>query len=138
MALESNKEKLADLLSRLHQDAKRFSLIGNEQRKGRQTFWANYDSDLAVGFVPAQTFTSGEGGTHLYAAIADGEQWFIGVMAWLRPERSLIEDAQEKDHIVAAIPMTDADHAIATLREIALLVRSKTSSKPQSKSVFAK
>lgn len=119
MALESEQETLADLLTRLHQDAKVFSLIGDEQRRAVSMFWEKHDSDLAVGRVPAQTFTAGEDGTHYYAGFSHGERWYLGVIAWIRPERAVNVNAKERSHIVATIPMQDDDHVLTTLRVIA-------------------
>ena len=120
MALESKQEKLADILSRLHQDAKEFSLIGNEQKQAISHVWANLDRDLAVANVPAQTFTASEDGTHYYCGVAFGEKWYPAVVAWLMPGRVVnVETAKPRSHIVAAIPMADDDPVLATLREIA-------------------
>ena len=137
MALVSDKEKLADLLTRLHQDAKTFSLVGKEQQEARDLVWSLHDRDLAVGKVPAQTFTCGSDGEHYYAGIAHGESWFIAIFAWLKPERAVNVDAGEISHLVATIPMTDGDHTLATLREIARHL-AKPSTPPRQKSILAK
>jgi len=137
MALETPQETLAKFLTRLHQDAKEFSLVGNEQRQALSMFWERHDSDLAVGRVPAQTFTSGEDGTHYYAGFSVGEKWYLGVIAWLRPERAVNPAAKARSHIVAAIPMDDDDHVLSTLRVIAQNTAESTIS-PVADDPFAK
>jgi hypothetical protein len=127
MALESKQEKLADVLSRLHQNAKAFDIDHRDSYARTSDFWDNLDRDLVVQEVPAQTFQTGTRGTHYYGGYFFDGKWRIGIVAWFPPKRVVNPlTAKEVSHLVAMIPMQDDDHVLAALREVALAMPRKT------------
>ena len=129
MALETQQEKLADFLDRLHQGAKRVELTGPTQRERTKEFWEGEDTDLRLQ-VPGQTFTCGTEGTHMYSGAVVNAQAFIGIVAWLPNERVVNPNAKERGHLVAYIPVSDLDEAMAILKDLArLLPRERTETK---------
>lgn len=131
MALETKQEKLADILTRLHQDALELDTSNQFQRQAYQDFMNGRDHDLSVGGVPAQTFMAGDDGTHWYAGFHHMGEWFIGVVAFVHNERSVNVDNPTKGILVAAIPAEDDDHILATLRSIKMnLTRQPIAKRP--------